>query len=115
MNCQNSSLTVLLTFYRKRVTELAQKTIMDAVIMKQAENRKRNFSMTYIDYRKAFDSVSHDWLLKVLELYKVIGKVVKLLSCIIKNLQTQIQLNNSTLATISILNGLFQGASFSPL
>lgn len=38
--------------------------IIDSLITKQAKKKQRNISMAWIDYRKAFDSIPHSWLLK---------------------------------------------------
>lgn len=40
-------------------------------IINDVERRKRNISMVWIDYRKAFDSVLHSWIIKAFEIYKV--------------------------------------------
>lgn len=88
---------------------------IDAIIMKQAETKCRNLSMGYIDYRKAFDSVPHDWLLKVLELYKINPNIITFLSHIMKKWKSQILLNNRYMTTINIRKGIFQGDSLSPL
>ncbi|CAK1579536.1 unnamed protein product [Parnassius mnemosyne] len=45
--------------------------LIDAVIGKVVKRNCRNVSAAWIDYRKAFDSVPHTWLKRVLELYKV--------------------------------------------
>ncbi|CAK1594418.1 unnamed protein product [Parnassius mnemosyne] len=45
--------------------------LIDAVIGKVVKRNRRNLSAAWIDYKKAFDSVSHTWLKRVLELYKV--------------------------------------------
>ncbi|CAK1583573.1 unnamed protein product [Parnassius mnemosyne] len=45
--------------------------LIDAVIGKVVKCNRRNLSAAWIDYKKAFDSVPHTWLKRVLELYKV--------------------------------------------
>ena len=37
--------------------------------------RKKNLSTPWVDYKKAFDSVPHSWILKRLEIYKISPKM----------------------------------------
>lgn len=39
--------------------------------MRQAEKEDRNLILSYIVYKKAFHSVPHSWLLKILQIYKI--------------------------------------------
>ena len=39
--------------------------------MEDARKRKKNLSVMWIDYKKAYDSVPHSWLIEVLKLYKI--------------------------------------------
>ena len=36
--------------------------LLNKVILNDVKKRKRNLSMAWIDYQKAFDSVPHDWI-----------------------------------------------------
>ncbi|XP_045541420.1 uncharacterized protein LOC123722902 [Papilio machaon] len=45
--------------------------LIDAVIGKLVKRNRRNLDAAWVDYKKAFDSVPHSWLKRVLELYKV--------------------------------------------
>ncbi|KAI5731448.1 hypothetical protein M8J77_010139 [Diaphorina citri] len=111
-----------------------EQLIIDSVILKHAQNKNRNLSCCYVDYQKAYDSVPHAWLLKVLELYKVHPKIIKLLGNLMNTWRTAIHLqienqteqNNkrpgkeqhiTTNATpiIQITRGIFQGDSLSPI
>ena len=40
------------------------------MILENCHKSKRNLSTAWIDYSKAFDSVSHEWILTTLQLYK---------------------------------------------
>ena len=40
---------------------------IDKVIMGEVKMRKRNLSVVWIDYKKAFDMVPHSWVIACLE------------------------------------------------
>jgi hypothetical protein len=44
---------------------------IDTVIMEQARKNNRNIYTAFIDYKKAYDSVPHSWLIKILKIYKI--------------------------------------------
>jgi len=50
--------------------------LVDKMIIKDSRHRRTNLAMCWIDYKKAFDSVSHSWILAVLNLYKVAPTIV---------------------------------------
>ena len=45
--------------------------LINNMLLENSRFNHRNLSTAWIDYRKAFDSVSHTWILKVLQLYKI--------------------------------------------
>lgn len=88
---------------------------VDAIILKHAQFKKRNLYTCYIDYAKAFDSVPHDWLLKVLEIYKISPAIQNLLSVLMKSWKSSLLIKNTQLGAVNIRRGIFQGDSLSPL
>jgi hypothetical protein len=48
-----------------------EQLIIDTVIMEQARKNNRNIYTAFIDYKKAYDSVPHSWLIKILKIYKI--------------------------------------------
>lgn len=101
---------------RKRSQGCKEQLIIDSIVMKQAELNQRNLTICYIDYKKAFDSVPHSWLLKTLEIYKVHPKIYNFLDNVMKTWRTSINLSsNSQTDNIEIKRGLFQGDSLSAL
>lgn len=93
---------------------------IDSIISKQVTKNKRNVSVAWIDYLKAYDSIPHTWLIKVLEIYKVHPNIVKFLKATMKHWNTEliIKLPNKTILKtqkICFKTGIFQGDSLSGL
>ena len=91
--------------------------MINKMILENCKKRKRNLSCAWIDYKKAFDSVPHERILRSLGLFKVSPTVVEFLT--VKNWKTQLTLTHEsgTLMSdnINIKRGIFQGDSLSPL
>ena len=81
--------------------------------------KKKNISFAWIDYQKAYDSVPHTWIEKVLHLYKFDPVTRHFILHTMKSWRTKITLRHSSGSihtdTIPIRNGIFQGDSLSPL
>lgn len=99
----------------KRSLGCKHQLTIDAVVLKQVQTKQRNLSMAYIDYTKAFDSVPHDWLLKVLDIYKIDLKVKHLLSSMMNLWKTRLMVNGQQAGMVNIKSGIFQGDTLSPL
>ena len=93
--------------------------MINKMILENCKKRKRNMSCAWIDYKKAFDSVPHDWILKSLELVKVSPKLIQFLEYNMNQWKTTLTLtheNGELLCdNIKIRRGIFQGDSLSPL
>jgi hypothetical protein len=75
--------------------------------------------MAWIDYQKAFDRVSHCWIIKSLELIGINNKVTTFTKKAMTCWRTRMRLHteNELIETedIKIQCGIFQGDSLSPL
>ena len=93
--------------------------IVDSVVLEQAHKDNRNLYIAYIDYRKAFDSVPHSWLIRVLEMYKIEPLIINSLQQLMKKWTTILQLKAKISQIMSdpirIQRGLYQGDILSPL
>ena len=93
--------------------------LINKMIMEDCKKKKKNLSMSWIDYRKAYDSVPHSWRLKTLQMYRFNEKLIKFMETSMRNWKTTIKLcyNDECVTTdqIKIKRGIFQGDSFSPL
>ena len=93
--------------------------LVNKMLLENCKKRQRNMSCAWIDYKKAFDSVPHEWILKSLDLFKVSPRIISFLKHNMENWKTRLLLTheNGTLTsdTINIKRGIFQGDSLSPL
>ena len=51
--------------------------MINKTITEDCKKKKNNLSIAWIDYMKAFDSVSHNWILKTLRMYRLNEKVIR--------------------------------------
>ena len=93
--------------------------MVNKAILEDAHQSQKNLSMAWIDYQKAFDSVSHEWLLRILDIYKcppMIKAFLKIAMPTWRVIMTARGTNEFlTTEPISIKRGIFQGDSLSPL
>ena len=93
--------------------------LINKMILENCKLSNRNLSTAWIDYKKAFDSVPHDWIIKVLEIYKVSPVIINFIKTCMQTWQTTLILNHSQgkieIPNINIECGIFQGDSLSPL
>ncbi|CAK1596506.1 unnamed protein product [Parnassius mnemosyne] len=93
--------------------------LIDAVIGKVVKRNRQNLSAAWIDYKKAFDSVHHTWLKRVLKLYKVnctvqhfLGQCMGQWNTIFCHLGERMKAAENH---IRIRRGIFQGDCLSPI
>lgn len=104
---------------RKGMMGCKEQLLIDQVVTNQARRKTRDQAVAWIDYRKAYDSVPHSWLCKVLEIYKVDPKMRMVITKAMENWKTTLIVNTeegiSESRQIRIRRGIFQGDTFSPL
>ena len=71
--------------------------------------------IAYIDFSKAFDSVSHPKLLLKLENFGFRGKILKFLENFLKNRSQQVKINNCVSNQLPVVSGVPQGSVLGPL
>ena len=50
--------------------------LINKAIMEEVTSKKKNIVCVWLDYKKAFDTVPHDWLIKALQLTKVPREII---------------------------------------
>ena len=90
--------------------------MINNAILENCKKRKKNLSTAWIDYKKAFDSVPHSWILKCLWIHPVL---ITFIEESMSQWKTNMKLvhKEGVLETgpIRIKRGIFQGDSLSPL
>ena len=93
--------------------------MINNAILEVGKKRKKNLSTAWIDYKKAFDSVPHSWILKCLQMYKIHPVLITLIEESMSQWKTNMSLvhKKGVLDTgpIRIKRGIFHGDSLSPL
>ena len=87
--------------------------MINKMVLENCKKRKRNLNCAWIHYKKPFDSVPHEWILRSLKLFKVSPRAVGFLKHKMKNWKTQLILTyeSGTLMSdnINIKREIFQG------
>ena len=90
--------------------------LLDNAILENAKRNRKNLLCTWIDIQKAYDSVSHNWLIRILEMHGLERTMIKILEKIVKTWETTIEVTTyngrERADPISIKRGILQGDSF---
>ena len=89
--------------------------LIDKLITTFAKKKKRNLRMVWIDYKKAYDSVPHCWIINCLKMFHIADNVIAFLEKSMELWQTVLQLNQTIIGIVLIKCGIFQGDSLSPI
>ena len=104
---------------KKGSCSCADHLLVNKMILEQVRNNRRNLLMMWFDYKKAFDSAPHDWIIKILQLAKVPSKIINAISQLMRVCATKITLRteNEAIETrvINYLTGVLQGDCLSLL
>jgi len=90
--------------------------LIDKTILDDASKNKKNISCVWIDVKKAFDSVSHNWLITALEDHGINKRLITLIKNIIQTWKITLSAptcnGRESIGPISIQRGILQGDSF---
>ena len=104
---------------RKGTKGCLDQLLISKIVIEDCKKKKKNLSIAWLDYQKAFDSMPHSWIIHALEIMGVHPNIVNACKNMMEHLSTVIQLrgNTDTIITseIKIRRGIYQGDAFSPL
>ena len=96
-----------------RLVQGAKEQAMINIAINKASGN--NLKTTWIDVKKAFDSIEHSFLFECIHLLNFPPWISPFLKSTIERWQIAIKLNNKTILEKSIKRGILQGDSLSPL
>ena len=88
---------------------------IDRAEIKEVKSRNKNLAMAWIDYKKAYDIVSHSSIKECLDFFGIGENFKSLLVNSMEKSKLMLCSANSELAKVKIKRGIFQGDSLSPL
>ena len=95
----------------------ADQLLINKMIYEEVVSNRRNLVTVWLDYKKAFDSVHHSWILESLKLAKVPDVIIQAISQLMLKWRTQARLNsgkeNIETDFIKYLRGILQGDTMS--
>ena len=104
---------------KRSVWGCTEQLLINKSILSKVRQKKRNLLTVWLDYRKAFDSVPHDWIIKALQLAKVPKNLIESIKRLTKQWATILNLRGEdqsvTSDEIHYAKGIFQGDSLSVL
>ena len=83
--------------------------LINKMILDETNHHRRNLLMMWFDYKKAFDSVPHNWILKALELAHVPMKIINTIKGLMSTWATKLHLTSTETDLIKYLTGVLQG------
>ena len=102
----------------EEVSGTSDNLMIDDMVLRDAILHKRNLFTTWIDVKKAFDSVSHSFLIEILKIHRFPDKIVYAVKNIIEtwNIVLVIQLEDGPVEStpIELTNGELQGDTYCP-
>ena len=92
--------------------------LLDDMVLKDAQANRKNLACAWVDVRKAYDSLSHSWIKRVLEIHRLPTKLQTAICKIVDswNIVLIIPLEGTVEETqpIHVTNGVLQGDSICP-
>ena len=100
--------------YRKWTRGTGVQLYIDQHIHKESKMRRKNITMAWIIYKKAYDMVPQIWIADHLKMYKISDKVIKFIENTIENWNVEMIAGEKRLTEVKIQRGIFREDVLSP-
>ena len=109
----NNIITVEQAGGKKGVWGCTDQLLINKMILDEVRFNRQNLFMMWFDYKKAFDSIPHQWLFEALKLAKIPDMLLNAISKLTEKWATKVYLRTNGTAsitdTIHYLTGVLQG------
>ena len=99
---------------RRKTRGTKDQLLTNKMVLKNCRRKHTNLNMAWIDYNKAYDMVSHSWILESVTSVGIAENIKGLLKNSMGNRKT-LNAYGTTLGEVNIWRRIFQGDSLSPL
>ena len=89
--------------------------LVDRMAVEDAKMRRKDLSVLWVDFKKAFDCVPHRWIVRFLNIVRAPLGVQRIVRSLIPLWSTTFYLKNVVTGLIQYKQGIFQGDSLPPL
>ena len=98
---------------KKEMWGCVDQLLINKVVLEEVKKYLRNLFTVWLDYRKAYDSIPHPWILEALRLAKIPENIVNAVKALISKWSTQLNLptenSNIDAGEIRYNKGVLQG------
>ncbi|XP_063611810.1 uncharacterized protein LOC134785404 [Penaeus indicus] len=101
--------------WRRRSRGTKDQLLIDRTILRDCKKRLTNLSISWIDYRKAYDLVPQSWISECMEMFGIAENVRNFLGRSMKQWKVSLTSNGEDLGEVFVRRVFFQGDSLSPL
>ena len=89
--------------------------LIDKTVLKDCKKGHINLSMTWIDYRKAYDLAPHSWVNEYMKMFGIAEDLRTFLQKSMQQWRLSLTANGEDLGEVNVKRGIFQEDSLSPL
>ena len=97
---------------RKESRGTKDQLVIDMAILCDCKHRKTNLAIAWIDYKKAYDSVPHSWILESLDLVGAADNIKRLMRESMESWKTQLTACGKDLGEVSIRSEYSRGIPY---
>ena len=92
-----------------------ERPAIDKMVIRNFKRRQTGLRVAWVDYKKAYDTIPHSWIIKCLQMFGAATNMIALLEKSMAHWRTELIVGGQTLGIVNIRRGIFQGDSLSPL
>ena len=101
--------------FRKKMISYITVFSFDRIHQYNDDKELENWSVLYLDFSKAFDTVPHNLLIRKVRNFGIGGKLLKLINNYLSGRVQSVKVNNTVSSPLRVTSGVLQGSILGPL